>query len=774
MAIMLLLPSVSNATQTILSELQKYNLALQTAYIIEEQKHDYDSIRMIDPDNWKANDKTKMNFGFTNEAIWLKGKITSDIKGETGWLLNVNYPPLDSIEFYITINGVLKEVIKTGDSQKFSSRQLLSKDYLYRIRLNKGDTVKYYLRIQSSGSMQIPLHITPVNIYIKDSEIKKMFVSALYGILLVMGLYNMFISILVKDKDYAIYVLWVFSTLFFVLSINGEGFQVFWPNHPAFNNFAVPIGFGCSGLFNTLFALKFMKVEQNRPKLSKLYYILIGLYALSIGISSLGNYSTSIRIIFLINFTTLIFIASSTVYLVIKKQRGAKIFLLSFSILLLSAITLSLSTADLIPSNFLSTYANQIAMIIESIIFSLALAKKIDYEKSLRIIKEREVSAVTKLANDNLSLYTQLFNNSPIAIFRFFRDGSITSYNPAFEAMFANNQDHTLENVSPLIFPTTNDLSNILAKFNSDLVYTDDIKLKRNSQWISLTIIGYQDSINDQAIFEGHALDISQKKETEHKNKKLEEQKSKMLSRLVSGIAHEINTPVGTNITAISLMEGEIEKVSKQFQSNSITKSIFMEFIACINDILNILNTNEHRTSLLVKRFKDVSIDQLGLTQSKFDLFYILNNHLSTNPFKNCQISLKKTDQTCIINSYQKAFILIIDNLIDNSIKYKNAETSNINIILNHHTDHITLVYSDDGPGVEKSLQEHIFDPFYTSCPGDANSTGLGLFVVYNLCKQLLNADIQLLPQPGFNIKLKIPLTSALLIDSQNLPGGVS
>ncbi len=762
LGVALLLICQPSQAQTLLSDYLEYNLALQTSYLIEEdQAYNYQQVRQLKADAWTANKKPKMNFGFTGKTIWLKGSITSNLPDKTGWLLNIEYPPLDNIDIYILINDRLMEVVKSGDSQPFSNRQLASKEYLYRLSLKPADRAEYFLRIQSSGSMQVPLHLTPVNIYIKDSQVKEMLISALYGILLVMGIYNMFISILVKDKDYAIYVLWVFSTLFFVVSLNGEGFQVFWPNHPAVNNFALPIGFGCSGFFNTLFALKFMKIEHNRPTLSKVYYALLALYSASIAISTMGNYSTSIRVIFLVNFITLIFIAFSTVYLVIKKQRGAKIFLLSFSILLISAVVLSLSTAGIIPSNFISTHANQLAMVLESVIFSLALAKKIDYEKSLRIEKEQEVSALTKVANDNLNLYTQLFNNSPIAIFRFIDSGEIKSFNRAFTTMFPDIKDHISSHVSPTIFPTPEDLAFILNKLDNDNFFSSELKLTNSNHWISLTVIGYQDKHSPYPIFEGHAMDITQKKNADNKNKKLEEQKSKMLSRLVSGIAHEINTPVGTNITAITLLEGEFKDISQRLQTNSITKDIFMEFTTRCNSILEILNSNEHRTSLLVKRFKEVSIDQLYLSRSEFDIYQVINRHLSINSREHCHIELMKPEHPYIMNSYEKAFTLIIDNLIDNSIKFKEKQTTSINITLSHHNDRMTLHYYDDGPGIADAAIEHIFDPFYTSRPGDTHSTGLGLFVIYNLCKQLLDADIQLQPQPGFHLTIEFPCQMA-------------
>ncbi len=751
----LLLTNQPCLSQTLLSEYQEYNLALQTSYLVEDSEaYDFQQIRQLEANVWTVNKSSKMNFGFTEKTIWLTGLMTSSILEESSWLFNIEYPPLDNIDIYILHNGELLDIVKSGDSRPFSNRLLASKDYLYRLSLKHGDYIEYFLRIQSSGSMQVPLHITPVNIYINDTQIREMLISALYGILLVMGLYNMFISVLVRDKDYAIYVLWVFSSLFFVVSLNGEGFQVFWPNQPTVNSFAIPISFACSGFFNTLFALKFMRIELNRPLLSKIYYFLLALYLLSMGISSLGNYSSSIRVIFLVNFITLIFIASSTVYLVFKKQQGARIFLLSFTILLLSALVLSLGTAGIIPSSFMSTHANQLAMVLESVIFSLALAKKIDYEKSLRIKKEREVSVVTKVANDNITLYTQLFNNSPIAIFRFIGGGEIISCNPAFKAMFPAMDKKKPQHVSPVIFRTPKDLAATLNTLESGKFFSGELQLSPSDNWISLTIISYQDDLHSQPIFEGHAMDISQKKIADDKNKKLEEQKSKMLSRLVSGIAHEINTPVGTNITAISLLEDELKEINIKFEKGDITKGALTDFITASNNILKILHTNEYRTSKLVKRFKEVSIDQMSLSQSNFDLYQLLNSHLIAFSRDHCHISLTKPKQAININSYAKAFTLIVDKLIDNSIKYNDKKIAHIEISLKQSDKGTTLIYSDDGPGVAESIQEQIFDPFYTTCPGDADSTGLGLFVIYNLCKQVLDADIQLGPQPGFNLTI--------------------
>ncbi|WP_390443626.1 hypothetical protein [Pseudoalteromonas sp. MTN2-4] len=52
----------------------------------------------------------------------------------------------------------------------------------------------------------------------------------------------------------------------------------------------------------------------------------------------------------------------------------------------------------------------------------------------------------------------------------------------------------------------------------------------------------------------------------------IEQEKHASLGRLVAGIAHEINTPVGVAITAASFVEDEVVHLEEKLQSCQLTK----------------------------------------------------------------------------------------------------------------------------------------------------------------------------------------------------------
>jgi signal transduction histidine kinase len=76
-------------------------------------------------------------------------------------------------------------------------------------------------------------------------------------------------------------------------------------------------------------------------------------------------------------------------------------------------------------------------------------------------------------------------------------------------------------------------------------------------------------------------------------------------------------------------------------------------------------------------------------------------------------------------------------------------------------TDQVEITFSDDGSGIPEDVKPHVFDPFFTT-RRSKGSTGLGLYIVYNIVTEQLGGRIALLSAPGkgTSICMTLPLVA--------------
>ena len=81
----------------------------------------------------------------------------------------------------------------------------------------------------------------------------------------------------------------------------------------------------------------------------------------------------------------------------------------------------------------------------------------------------------------------------------------------------------------------------------------------------------------------------------------------------------------------------------------------------------------------------------------------------------------------------------ILNQIINNSIKYKKDKDSYIKIYIEDLSDKITLIIEDNGIGIPKADLKYVFNKTFTGSNGHEKnkSTGMGLYIAKKLCKKL-------------------------------------
>ncbi len=242
----------------------------------------------------------------------------------------------------------------------------------------------------------------------------------------------------------------------------------------------------------------------------------------------------------------------------------------------------------------------------------------------------------------------------------------------------------------------------------------------------------------------------------------MRQEKLASLGALVAGIAHEVNTPLGICVTAVSHLAEETRQVRTRLADQQLTERDLQSYFTAAEEILRILTSNTQRASGLIRSFKQVAVDQSSDDIREFALAeYIEETLKSLRP--KLKGTLHTIDVACDpelrVRSVPGALSQILTNLVINTIIHGFEHIDNGHITIGVHRDDALLhiEYKDDGCGMTSDAIKHLFDPFYTTKRGQGGS-GLGANIVYNLVTAKLGGSIAVDSAPGLGLHYAIRL----------------
>ncbi len=235
--------------------------------------------------------------------------------------------------------------------------------------------------------------------------------------------------------------------------------------------------------------------------------------------------------------------------------------------------------------------------------------------------------------------------------------------------------------------------------------------------------------------------------------KLVEAEKIASLGNLVSGVAHEINTPLGVSITAASLLRETTQQLCDMMATGSIKKSALQYVADTSKESIDLIEHNLDRAANLVKSFKALAVDQTSDNLVILHPHNVVKNILLSyhHELKNKPITVKnEISFDLAVRNYSGALVQVVLNLLLNSVQhgFNEGQGGEINITAEAAEQGIVIHYSDTGKGVAESDLKLIFEPFYTTAR--QVGAGLGLNQVYNLISQKMSGEIRTsLPERG-------------------------
>ncbi|WP_031435415.1 sensor histidine kinase [Methylomarinum vadi] len=242
-------------------------------------------------------------------------------------------------------------------------------------------------------------------------------------------------------------------------------------------------------------------------------------------------------------------------------------------------------------------------------------------------------------------------------------------------------------------------------------------------------------------------------------------EKLSALGLMVSGVAHEINTPLGAALVAVSKTQSAGQELAQRF-SEGLRRSDLESYLKLQDEGLSLASRNLEKAAKLVNSFKQLAVDRASEDRQRFNLDELVNECLLLfrTPAKRANIELITDVELNIeMNSYPGPLSQILHNLIDNAMvhAFKNRPGGRINIYSGKSNEpgFIRLNVDDNGNGIDPHTIQKIFDPFFTTRRGEGGM-GLGLHISHHIAKEVLGANLNVTssPERGTCFTLDMPL----------------
>jgi two-component system, NtrC family, sensor kinase len=246
----------------------------------------------------------------------------------------------------------------------------------------------------------------------------------------------------------------------------------------------------------------------------------------------------------------------------------------------------------------------------------------------------------------------------------------------------------------------------------------------------------------------------------------IEAEKLASLGRLVAGVAHELNTPLGNALTVVTTLEDLLAGLEGRVAGNTLRRSDLQAHVEAAREGQDILLRNVTRAADLVRGFKQLAIDQTTDMRRSFSLVEVVNEILITvrPSFNRTRFRIETNLLDAVMDSYPGPLGQVLTNLVLNALAHAfiGREEGCVTIDTFLPEDgRVCLVCRDDGVGMAPEVLQRIFEPFYTTRFGQGGS-GLGLHIARNIVVGLLGGaiDVRSAPGQGAEFRMVIPLVA--------------
>jgi len=332
------------------------------------------------------NDKTFTQYSLPlcedeNSDYWVKFNLNFLSEADKKWVLEIYEHHIDHFTCYIPWKDSTYKVVSTGDTKKYLEREYRHINFVFDIHQDYIQGRPFYFKIKSPSRVWAITSLIRTNQYYTFYAVNEYYLLGFfYGILFIMGIYNLLFFFSTKENIYIYYSLYIASVALFSMLEDGIGFAYLWSNKPYLTEFFGSITRLLIMLSYVIYSMSFLKLNKLFPQLARLIKNVLFIYAIEYVLEKSFNFY--IPYIYSIPY---LIIYGVGIYTFIKGYKPARFFIAGSTFVLISILTMLARDSGYVTENtFINTllvYALNIGITIEIVILSVALGDRIRYSK---------------------------------------------------------------------------------------------------------------------------------------------------------------------------------------------------------------------------------------------------------------------------------------------------------------------------------------------------------------------------------------------------------
>jgi len=344
------------------------------------------------------------NLGKRDGAVWLRLDVQVPPGADSHWVLDVDYPSLDRVDVFVLDGPQLEHRFAMGDHLPLAQRPMPSRSHAVTLELPAGQTRTLLLRLQTTGSMVVPLSLhTPESYPLAEAREQ-----ALQGLIAGMGLFLLLYSlgqwVTLRDPLFGLYALTLLGTGAFFAALSGVGPQHVWGASDWLSRNGAPffILVGVCGAF--LFVLRVLQVDRTHPKTAWLMRVCAGMAGATALVFVLGGigYAGAQSVGMAMGPMPLVLLLPVAYRRLRAGDRAAGYLLAGWGVYSLGVLAIVGLLLGVLPVNFWTLHGFQFASLLEMSMWMLVLGERVQQVRRSAAAMQGERDLLRSMAHTDL------------------------------------------------------------------------------------------------------------------------------------------------------------------------------------------------------------------------------------------------------------------------------------------------------------------------------------------------------------------------------------